>query len=59
MERNTTMKSKAKPDGLIGMFGHTVNDDGAIVWQFQIIRRSDDVTSANCFLGWMVNLPPA
>jgi hypothetical protein len=36
------LKFKAS-DGLIGMWGHTFDDDGDIDLQFQIVRRSGDM----------------
>jgi hypothetical protein len=29
-------------DGLIGMFGHTYDDEGLLHYQFRILRRTDD-----------------
>jgi hypothetical protein len=39
-------------DGLIGMFGHTLNEEGDIVWQFKIVRRATTSIFANSIRGW-------
>jgi hypothetical protein len=43
MIKKPRSKTASNADGLIGMFGHTLNEDGDIVWQFKIVRRSDDL----------------
>jgi hypothetical protein len=46
------LKPSSNPDGLIGMWGHTLNDDGEIAWQFQIIRRSEGLYICQLY-SWM------
>jgi len=43
-----TTRKKPEPDGLIGMFGHTF-EDGEIQYQFQVVRRSEDVYICQLF----------
>jgi hypothetical protein len=39
--------------GLVGLFGHTRNDDGSINWQFEIIGKINDDTYTIQLFSWL------
>jgi len=55
-------KPKLQPNerlgkGLLGFFGHSYNDDGALEWQFRVIRTVGQGSYAIQLFEWIVGAP--
>lgn len=58
--RNSRMSvtgSPANAGGLVGLFGHTRDEDGVIRWQFEIIGKVNDGTYTIQLFSWVDGMP--
>jgi hypothetical protein len=51
------MTKHAPGNGLLGLFGHTLNEDGEVIWQFQVVRRASNDAYIVQLYSWLDGSP--